>query len=137
MEILQLVRTVALVAISVSSGSVLHAADVSTLLSELEGATIVAQDGPFLGVISTNSLDAKSITNDLGLYGSNLSVTSIFNDLCEYGGDINMYSPFCDYTSTPPKMYTRNGRWAYLTVNSALRPRIDPHWLIGILHSQQ
>jgi hypothetical protein len=97
------------------------AASDSSLLAQLEGAFIAAEDGHFLGVITTNSYDSKSILNEYG----------------DYGGEYAEYSPFNEYTSTSPKIYTKDHKWAYLTVNRTLKPRIDPHWLIGILKANE
>jgi hypothetical protein len=116
--------------------SPLAASDYS-LLTQLEGAFIVSEDGHFLGVITTNSYDAKSILNEYGDYGSEYSDDSIFNQYGDYGGQYAEYSPFNEYTSTPPKIYTKDHKWAYLTVNRALKPRVDPHWLIGILKANE
>jgi len=108
-----------------------------SLLAQLEGAFIVAEDGHFLGVITTDSYNEKSILNEYGDYGNQYSDDSIFNEYGDYGGQYSEYSPFNEYTSTPPKIYTKDHKWAYLTVNRALKPRIDPHWLIGILKANQ
>lgn len=53
--------------------------------AELEGAIVVADDGQFLGKITTNSVDSKSIINPIGSYGSDISATSIFNTIGKYG----------------------------------------------------
>ena len=86
---------------------------------------------------STDRLDSKSILNQLGDYGSKLSSDSIFNELGDYGNVLSEYSPFNEFTSTPPKIYTKDQKWAYLTVNRFLNPRVDPHWLIGILRANE
>ena len=105
----------------------------SSLIDQLEGAFIVAANGHFLGVVTTNSYNPKSILNEFGDYGNEYSDDSIFNEYGDYGGEYSEYSPFNEFTSTPPKIYTNDRKWAYLTVNEALSPRIDPHWLIGAL----
>jgi hypothetical protein len=79
-----------------------------TTFSSLGGAVIVAEDGQFLGKITTNALDTQSLLNPLGRYGSELSSTSIFNVLSEYGGEIAGLSPFNAITSTPPKIFKGN-----------------------------
>jgi hypothetical protein len=102
----------------------------NSLIDQLEGAFIVAGDGHFLGVITTDSYNSKSILNEYGDYGSEYSTDSIFNEYGDYGGEFSEYSPFNEFTSTPPKIYTKDHQWAYLTVNEVLSPRVDPHWLI-------
>jgi len=100
-------------------------------LDFLEGASIVADDGQFLGIVSQNSLNADSISNDLGKYGSSLSSTSIFNTISKYGSELSPLSPFNNLTTTPPKIRTKDNRWAYLTTNETLTPRLSPYTVIG------
>ncbi len=101
--------------------------------SALEGAIIVAEDGTFLGKITTNSVDPQSIANDVGRYGGSISSTSIFNEIGRYGGEIAPMSPFNTITSTPPRIFKGNRFIAYLTVNTTKNPRVDPRALIGWL----
>jgi hypothetical protein len=105
--------------------------------AELEGATIVADDGQFLGKITTNSIDRTSILNTIGPYGSDISSTSIFNDIGKYGSDISRLSPFNDITSTPPRIFKGERFIGYLTTNKIKTPRIDPRALVGWLKSQE
>lgn len=109
----------------------------SVSFKDLEGAVIVADDGQFLGKITTNDLDPNSLLNDVGQYGSDVSSTSIFNDVSRYGSDVSSLSPFNDVTSTPPRIFLGNLFVAYLTVNTVKTPRFDPRALIGWLKSQQ
>jgi hypothetical protein len=102
----------------------------------LVGATIIAEDGQFLGKITSNSIDSQSIINDIGRFGSEISSTSIRNTISRYGSTISSLSPFNDIASTPPRIY-KNGEFvAYLTTNRIKTPRIDPRALIGWLQSQ-
>jgi hypothetical protein len=103
------------------------------LPDRLEGAFIVAADGHFLGVITVNSYNPKSILIEFGDFGSEYSSDSIFNEYGDYRGEYSEYSPFNEFTTTPPKVYTKDQQWAYLTVNETLSPRVDPKWLIGAL----
>lgn len=105
--------------------------------AELEGAFIVADDGQFLGKITTNSIDSKSIINSIGSYGSDISATSIFNTIGKYGSDISRLSPFNDIASTPPKVFKGERFMGYLTTNKIKTPRIDPHALLGWLKAQE
>jgi len=106
-------------------------------LADLENAIIIADDGQFLGKITTSSIDPKSIINSIGPYGSDISPTSIFNDIGKYGGDISPLSPFNDITSTPPRIFRGDRFIGYLTVNTIKTPRVDPRALVGWLKSQE
>jgi len=102
----------------------------------LEGTLIVADDGQFLGVITTNKFNSDSITNEYGKYGSQYNSNSIFNKYGNYGSEYSSLSPFNKYTSTPPKICDGNGNFiAYLTANRYLTPRVDPLLLIAWLKS--
>ena len=99
---------------------------------QLEGCRIVADDGEFLGIISKNAIDAKSILNEIGKYGSQISSVSIFNTIGKYGSEISSLSPFNEITSKPPKIFNKEGKFvAYLTKNSFKTPRVDAHALVG------
>jgi hypothetical protein len=104
---------------------------------QLEGCSIVADDGEFLGIISKNAIDAKSILNEIGKHGSRISSASIFNSIAKYGSEISAYSPFYEIASKPPKIFNSEGKFvAYLTKNTLKAPRVDPHALIGWLKSK-
>jgi hypothetical protein len=103
---------------------------------QLEGCSIVADDGEFLGIISKNSNDSKSILNEIGKYGSQISSVSIFNTIGKYGSEISSISPFNEIASKPPIIYSKDGKFvAYLTKNVTKTPRIDTSALIGWLKS--
>lgn len=109
----------------------------SSDLSALEGATVVADDGEFLGKITRNSIDPQSIGNEIGRYGSSISPTSMFNSIGRYGSQISSLSPFNTITSTPPRIF-KDGRFvAHLTANMIKSPRVDPHALIGWIRSNR
>lgn len=105
--------------------------------SSLEGAIIVADDGEFLGKITTNAFDLQSIGNEFGRYGSSVGRTSIFNEVGRYGGEVARMSPFNAVTSVPPRIYKGDRFIAYLTVNSVKSPRVDPRALIGWIKANQ
>lgn len=105
---------------------------------ELLGGYIVAEDGQFLGRISTNEAESLSILNEVGKYGSEVSNTSIFNDVGQYGSSVSPQSAFNDIASTPPRMYTAEGEFvAYLTTNTVKGPRVNTRAFIGWLKSQK
>ena len=102
---------------------------------QLEGATIVANDGAFLGKITVNSIDPESITNPIGIYGSAISALSILNQIGQYGSEISSKSSFNPITSTPPRILMSGQFVAYLTANPLMTPGIDPGALIDWLQS--
>lgn len=108
----------------------------TTSFASLDGrAIIVAADGKFLGKVTSNKHDADSIVNDYGEHGSKYAQYSIRNEYGQYGGKYSEMSPFNPYTGNPPKIIV-DRQWAYLTVNRALSPRVDPNLLIGYLQSK-
>lgn len=103
----------------------------------LLGGYILGDDGEYLGLITTDEVDKKSLLNDIGPHGSDISPKSILNDLGKYGGDISPKSAFNDIAMSPPRVFTKNGAFAgFLTTNDLKSPRIDPRALIGWLRSQ-
>lgn len=105
-------------------------------LEALEGGSIVANDGQFLGRITKSRFDSDSLVNAFGAYGSRFSSTSIFNQFGEYGSQFSSLSPFNRFSSTPPKILKDGKVVGYLTVNEMLKPRVDPSLLIGWLRSE-
>ena len=87
---------------------------------------IEATDGTFLGSLRPDRFDQDSIFSRFGAYGSRYSQTSIYNRYGPYGGRYSGLSPYNSYSTTPPKVYHNGQFMAYLTVNTALKPRIDP-----------
>lgn len=103
-------------------------AQAQDLCRTIAGASVIAEDGAFLGRISSQYA-ADSIFNEYGTFGSQYSATSIWNQYSIYGGAYSVHSPFNAYASTPPKL-AKNGRViAYLTVNKYLAGAVDPNVL--------
>lgn len=90
---------------------------------------LLAQDGQFLGILSSNRYQADSVMNEYGSYGSKYSSTSIFNEYGLYGGRYASYSPFNPLTSTPPKIILRGCEIALLTTNTYIHNRLNPYHL--------
>lgn len=88
---------------------------------------VVAHNGQFLGVLTSNKQHPEAVTNELGPYGNPFSSTSIFNRFGLYGGKFSSMSPFNPYTQTPPIIYLRGIKIGPLSVNQILYNRIDPH----------
>ena len=87
---------------------------------------IVANDGQYLGKLTSNIYDVDSILNIYGLYGSPYSSTSIKNKYGIYGSPYSSLSPYNSYTSTPPVIYLRGSRYGYLSVNQFLFGCVNP-----------
>ncbi len=104
---------------------------------QLDGnAYLVADDGEYLGLISSNRFDSDSITNEYGTYGSKYSPTCILNQYGEYGSKYSTKSAFNKYTQNPPQIIYQGSFFAYLTVNKYLVPSIHTEALIGYLKSK-
>lgn len=99
-------------------------------------AYLVAADGEYLGLISSNRFDSDSITNEYGTYGSKYSTTSILNQYGEYGSKYSTKSAFNKYTQNPPQIIYQGSFYAYLTVNKYLVPSIHTEALVGYLKSK-
>lgn len=95
---------------------------------------IIAHDGTYLGSLTTNEYDSKSIFNQYGAYGSEYASTSIFNQYSNYGSEFSALSPFNAYSSTPPKIYIKGKFYGFLTVNqyvsgNKVNPKTFKEWV--------
>lgn len=109
---------------------VASSAPVTPVLGE---TILVAQDGQFLGVVSTNPFDSDSLANSFGTFGNRFSSYSIWNEFGTYGSPFSMLSPWNAYTSTPPILIENGTAVGYLTVNAFLAPRLHPNDLAIVL----
>jgi hypothetical protein len=91
---------------------------------QLEGATILTEDGDYLGKIA-GRLDPDSIFNKFGPYGSRFSDRSIWNMFGRYGGKFSRHSPF-NLFGTPPLVIKGRRLVAYLSENDSLQGAVDP-----------
>lgn len=94
--------------------------------SAVEGALIFAQDGKYIGKITSNRFDQDSIGNTFGVYGSQFSTTSIFNPFGQYGSEFSSLSAFNTLAPTPPVIYLKGVAQWFLTTNSTKTPRLAP-----------
>lgn len=78
---------------------------------------IMANDGTYLGKLTSNQFDSDSILNEFGPYGSEFSPKSIFNEFGTYGSEFSSQSPFNEFAPTPPKIYVNGQFYGLLTVN--------------------
>ncbi|MEX1026688.1 MAG: hypothetical protein WD049_01585 [Candidatus Paceibacterota bacterium] len=106
-------------------------------LKDIFNGAIIAADGQFLGMISDNQFDAKSISNQVGQYGGAVGRFSIFNEVGKYGGKIGQYSPFNAISFKPPQIYIDGKAVCYLTVDEFKSPRLDPRLLKAWVESQR
>lgn len=96
------------------------------ICSVIDGATILAPDGQYLGKL-THKNDPDSVLNDDGSYGGNYSTTSIWNEYGSYGGEYSSNSPFNEFASPPPSL-VKNGRMIrYLSVNKNVTNSLNPN----------
>jgi hypothetical protein len=63
---------------------------------------IYAEDGKYLGKLSTNPYDPDSVSNPFGQYGSRFSPDSINNPFGQYGSRFSPLSPNNPFTTTAP-----------------------------------
>ncbi len=95
---------------------------------------LFAEDGTYLGKLTTNQFDPDSIFNQFGVYGSQFSATSIWNRFGVYGSQFSSQSPFNDFTSTPPYIKTIDGKIVgRLTTNRFIAGAISPYDIENIL----
>ncbi|OHB72035.1 MAG: hypothetical protein A2V70_05455 [Planctomycetes bacterium RBG_13_63_9] len=107
------------------------------IIKDIMNGTIIAADGQFLGTISANRVDPKSISNQVGMYGGAVGRFSIFSKVGRYGGEIGQYSPFNKITAKPPQIFIDDKPVCYLTVNRLKSPRFDPHALKAWVESRR
>lgn len=81
--------------------SIASVANAQDFCEVIKGASIVANDGKYLGKL-TSQYDSESVFNQYGTYGSQYSSDSIWNQYGSYGGEYSSNSPFNKYTSSPP-----------------------------------
>ena len=106
------------------------------LVSQLNGCKLIAADGQYLGVLTTNTLSTDSIFNTIGTYGSTISSTSIFNTISQYGSSISSMSAFNSIASDPPKIVNDAGNvLGYLTTNSIKPSGFNTYVVIGLFKS--
>ncbi len=107
------------------------------LLKNLDSkAYLVAGDGQFIGLLSSDKYNSHSISNPYGDYGSTYGFYSIRNPYGLYGGKYGIFSPYNPYCVQPPIIFyqgqavilvTRN---RYVITNNL--PIIDPDLLLCV-----
>ncbi len=101
-------------------------AQAQSVCQAIAGASIVADDGTYLGRIESQYA-TESVLNEYGSYGSQYASKSIWNQYGSYGGEYASQSPFNPYTSTPP-MIIKDGRViAFLSINQSKSGALNPY----------
>ncbi|WP_109699670.1 hypothetical protein [Chitinophaga deserti] len=106
----------------------------SDIRSKYGESYIIANDGQFLGKLTSNEFDNDSLLNEFGPFGSEFSPTSIFNEFGTYGSEFSGMSPFNEFSSTPPRIYVNGKLYGYLTENELLagkkiKPKGIKQWI--------
>lgn len=100
----------------------INAAEVNSWeCNKFEGASIVGEDGTYLGKLGPSWLP-DSIFNSSSSYGNDWSQNSIFNSSSIYGSNFSNYSAFNEHAYNPPKILSdKDGVIGYLTTGSEWR----------------
>lgn len=111
----------------------------NSIYDKLSSATfpllLFANDGTFLGELTTDEYDSDSISNEYGTHGSKYSDESIFNEYGKYGSDYSSESAFYKYATSPPIVLDSKGNFiAYLTANTSIKDGITFVKLIAYLY---
>ncbi len=96
---------------------------------------LIAQDGQYLGKITTNRYDNHSILNRYGPFGSRYSQTSIFNPYSPYGSKYGQHSINNVYTITPPKLIIGGREIGFVTVNKHIHNAISTEAFLYTLNN--
>lgn len=110
--------------------------DILDFLSAANGiAQLCAADGQFLGLLTSNQYDRKSIINP-NTYGSSYSYHSIQNPVSPYGGDCGVYSPYNLTCTNPPIILYQEQPVLVVTkkayVLGSSLPIVDPDLMLGV-----
>jgi hypothetical protein len=86
----------------------------------LYGYTVGKNYDTYLGCITCNQWDNRSINNTNGVYGSKFSNTSIHNSNSEFGSKFSDKSPHNQFATHPPMVVNEKGDFiGYLTTNNS------------------
>lgn len=102
-------------------------------LTSIDGrAFLLASDGTYLGVVSSNRFMGDSICNQFGKYGNPFSSLSVRNEFAPYGNPFSSKSAYNEFTSSPPAIVLGERIVGYLTKNTVLAGGVDPDLLFAI-----
>jgi len=111
---------------------------ISIIFSGVAGAASVnskdislySNDGKtFIGNLSSNVYETKSIFNEYGTYGSKYNAKSIWNEYGIYGSAYSNTSAFNEYASKPPVLMYSGKVIGYVTINKYKKNGISPNAL--------
>lgn len=95
---------------------------------------IVAADGTYLGLATSDQFGADSVCNEFGTYGSKFQTNSIFNEFGTYGSEFQTQSAYSQFTSTPPALVCPGPNTIIGYVTKGLKaPAVDPDNLCATL----
>ena len=77
----------------------------ATVIVAVALATSAFAQSTYLGRLSANTVDAESVSNPYGTYGSRYSPTSINNPYSTYGSSYSAISPTNLYSSQAPLIF--------------------------------
>ena len=123
-----LLATSALMVLGACTGARALGGDRTLACRDLAGARLVAQDGQYLGAL-TSEFARGSVLNEFGPHGSEHSDSSIWNPHGRYGSEFSPLSPHRLRAPTPPRIVRGDTVLGYLSVNARLRPRVSPQRL--------
>lgn len=104
----------------------------SWTLRSIDGhATLIADDGTYLGLISSSRFDSDSICNRFGDHGSRFASDSVRNRFSTYGSSFGFQSAYASYATSPPRIYLGGRTIGYLTKNDFLAGAVDPDVLFA------
>lgn len=124
-----------------SISNIQNADEPSGIILTINGsAALMAADGTYLGLVSSNRNDSNSICNPNGQYGSSWSQYSVRNEFGQYGGQFGIYSPYNSFCLNPPAIIYQNRVVLRVTKNKFyLSPEgvlpVEPDFLFGVLLS--
>ena len=87
---------------------------------------IQGQDGAFLGMVSSDRVAEKSVCNQVGAYGSQVTPDSIRNQVGNYGSQISGFSAYNSNAGKPPIVIQGGQVIGVLTKNRSIKGGIDP-----------
>ena len=101
-------------------------------LQSIDGsATLIADDGTYLGLVSSNRFESDSICNRFGDHGSRFASDSVRNRFSTYGSSFGFQSAYSSYATSPPVIYVNARAIGYLTKNDSLAGAVDPDVLFA------
>ncbi len=99
-------------------------------------AVILADDGTFLGRLSSEATDPLGILNAQGVFGGEVSDTSLMNGRSPYADAAGEMSVNNAAALRPPRLVYEGRTLAFVTVNPQMRPRVSLADVLAVLRSR-